>query len=132
MGHWVWCLTLPTVLTSAQPAPEAGGKKGSIHTPTVIIWFFGQYLSFGQVGPSPCKVHLVPGKHHSSDRDCTVSIHHQPHHGEAQALSWGQNMPWGNQPSATKPKAQGSENLLRSYPKGKALGAVTKLHYTEN
>lgn len=72
---------------AAHPSMEAGEKQGTIHTPPVTIRFFGQYLSFGQVGPSPCKVHAMLGKHRSSESDCTVSIHHRPHWGgEAQPL----------------------------------------------
>lgn len=132
MGHWLlgWVFAHHAHWFQ-QPAPEAGEKQGSIHTPTVIIRFFGQYLSFGQAGPSPCKVHAVPGKHHSSERDSTVSIQHQPHQKKHECCL-GAKTCLGKPNQCHQAKAQGSENLLRSYPKGKALGAVTKLHYTEN
>lgn len=65
---------------------KTGEKQGAIHTALVIIGFFGQYLSFGWAGPSPCKAHAVLGKHRSSQRDCAMSIRHRPRQGEAQTL----------------------------------------------
>lgn len=65
---------------------ETGEKQGAIHTALVIIAFFGQYLSFGWAGPSPCKAHATPGNHRSSQQDCAMSIRHRPRQGEAQPL----------------------------------------------
>lgn len=99
---------------AARPGREAGEKQGAIHTPPVIIRFFGQYLSFGRVGPSPCKVHAVPGKHRSSERDCAVSIRHRPRREEKHNPCFEAKTRPGKPNQCHQAKAQGSENLLTS------------------
>lgn len=126
MAGWVCCLTLPTMLTSTSSLPRSWRETRLYSHSHGYRWVLWSIFKFWPGRSLPCKVHAVPGKHHSSERDCTVGIHQQPRHGEAQALSWGQNMPGGTNPVPPS-KAQGSENR-RSYPKGKALAALRKVH----